>query len=178
MARLGALGVVTCSPITQTILRFLLCVFAVAFTSQLALCADPKDKAKPMPNPIDVGWVRLLADPAAFDGKLIDIRGWLSVYLAKEYTAFRLYMSEEALTYQEMTLGLDVDDKSLQQLLPEPREVWQDFNHERVWIRGVFHYKPQTPEEPDSWPGTLDHIQIIKQTKPGSIMWGLPSSAK
>ena len=110
----------------------------------------------------------MLADPAAYNGKLIDIRGWLTVYLAEGRTAFRLYMSQEALSYEDTTLGIDVDDKTAEKLLPEPREVWQLFNHERVWIRGVFR---ATPEHPGGYPGVIEKLEILRQTKPGSPTW-------
>jgi hypothetical protein len=147
---------------------------AVALNFPQLAVAEPKDNAKPVANPIDVGWVPLLANPAAFDGKLIEIRGWFTVYLANGYTAFRIYMSEDALKYEETTLGLCVDEKSLVPLLPEPREIWQTFNHDRVWIRGVFHATPPTPERPFGYPGTIDKIEIFQQTKPGTVWSPMP----
>ena len=145
----------------------LLCVSFVVFTSLNAIAAEPTPAKAPTVNPIDVGWIRLLADPAAYNGKLIEIRGWLTVYLRKEHTPMRLYFSQEALSYMDTTLGLVVDDKSAGKLLPEGREVWQEFNNERVWIRGVFRATPETPERPGGYPGVIEKLEILQQTKPG-----------
>ena len=152
----------------KALLHSLTYLLLFALAPLIAVSAEPAPPKAPIVNPIDVGWIRLLADPAAYNGKLIEIRGWLTVYLAKDYTAIRLYMSHEALSYMDTTLGIDVDAKTAEKLLPEPREVGQQFNQERVWIRGVFRATPETTEQNGGFPGVIEKLEILQQTKPGS----------
>ena len=151
----------------KVLLLSLRCLFLVALAPLAAFSAEPAPTKEPIVNPVDVGWIRLLADPAAYNGKRIEIRGWLTVYIAKDHTVMRLFMSHEALSYMDTTLGLVVDAKTAEKLLPEGRQVWQEFNHERVWIRGFFRATPETLEQPGRFPGVIEKLEILKQTKPG-----------
>jgi len=39
---------------------------------------------------------------------------------------------------------------------------------ERVWIRGVFRATPETPAQPGGFPGVIEKLEVLQQTKPGA----------
>ena len=121
-------------------------------------------------NPDQVGWIKLLTNPKDFDGKLIELSGWLTVHVGKESAVFHLFMSNEAMSYSDVTQGLLVESKSMESRLPEPREVWQQFNHERVRIVGIFRVF-EFKQYPPGYSGKIEKVQLVQQEKPGSPLF-------
>jgi hypothetical protein len=121
-------------------------------------------------DPVAVSWPALLANPGKYDGKLVHLSGWLTVYLIGNSAVFRLYSCHEAMSFSDVTQGIDVEPESMASKLPEPRETWQYFNHERVLLIGVFHAGKEGVYPP-TFAGSIDKIETLQQKKPGSVQF-------
>jgi hypothetical protein len=143
------------------------CIFNVLGVLWILLSAGGMFAAE---NPNQVGWIKLLANPKEFDGKLIELSGWLTVHTGQESAVFHLFMTNEAMSYGDVTQGLLIESKSMESRLPDPREVWQQFNHERVRIVGIFRLL-ELKQYPPGYAGKIEKIQFVQQEKPGSPLF-------
>ena len=108
-------------------------------------------------------WPGLVTNPEKFHNKMITAHGWLAITKVRGHGILaRLFLTREAYDYDDSTLMIALDAKSLLAQRDIGEDHWREMSGERVMIQGRF--KNATSE--DSYPEIADITHFL-QRKPG-----------